>query len=337
MINFTRAFDSAWERMLVILFRPFTWKKWLIIGFNVFLAYLAEGGISFNQPFHTQTQSEARIYSSVPAFLHGSKQFIYGLRSYVLSPWAALYVGLAFVFLIVWLLLLWVGCRGQFLFLDNVVRNRAAIAWPWRRYAREGNVWFVFQTCLGLVSMIIFLGLSAGFIALNWSWIDQERNPNGSEIAALVWVLLIVSSLWLVCGAILFLIRSFAVPLLFKQTFGFWGALRAVGRLMMTYPGSLIIYVLISFVLALAMAILAMLAFCLICCVVCCVALIPFIGSLLLVLLMCQILLPAFIYYRCFQLDCLAQFGPEYDVWIVDVPPSGSGASMDATPPPPPV
>ena len=37
MINFTQAFDLAWERMLVILFRPFDLGKWFVIGFSAFL------------------------------------------------------------------------------------------------------------------------------------------------------------------------------------------------------------------------------------------------------------------------------------------------------------
>jgi hypothetical protein len=39
----------------------------------------------------------------------------------------------------------------------------------------------------------------------------------------------------------------------------------------------------------------------------------PYIGTV--------VLLPVLIYIRCFSLNCLAQFGPAYDVWTVDVPP----------------
>src|SRR5476651_235617 len=48
MIDFTRAFDSAWERMMIILFRPFDLGKWFVIGFSAFLAGLLQGGNGFN-------------------------------------------------------------------------------------------------------------------------------------------------------------------------------------------------------------------------------------------------------------------------------------------------
>ncbi len=52
MINFTRAFDSAWERMSIILFRPFDLGKWFVIGFGAFLAGLLSGGNGFNSSYN---------------------------------------------------------------------------------------------------------------------------------------------------------------------------------------------------------------------------------------------------------------------------------------------
>src|SRR5271167_5013624 len=48
MIDFTRAFDSAWERMHVILFRPFDFGKWCAIGLSAFLAGFLQGGNGFS-------------------------------------------------------------------------------------------------------------------------------------------------------------------------------------------------------------------------------------------------------------------------------------------------
>ena len=48
------------------------------------------------------------------------------------------------------------------------------------------------------------------------------------------------------------------------------------------------------------------------CCFTCCIGALPYLGTVL--------LLPALIYIKCFTLDCLAQLGPDYDVWTVDVP-----------------
>src|ERR1700677_3118401 len=48
MVNFSRAFDLAWERMHIILFRPFNFGKWCAIGLSAFLAGLLWGGNGLN-------------------------------------------------------------------------------------------------------------------------------------------------------------------------------------------------------------------------------------------------------------------------------------------------
>ena len=41
--------------------------------------------------------------------------------------------------------LMWIGSRGRFIFTDCIVRNRGAIAEPWREFRREGNSFFLFS------------------------------------------------------------------------------------------------------------------------------------------------------------------------------------------------
>jgi hypothetical protein len=338
MINFTRAFESAWERTQIILFRPFDSGKWFVIGFNAFLALFAEGGVAINNtlPFQGQNQSYAFTYHSFPAALHAAKQLISWAASFATSPWLALYVALGLAYLVVWVALNWVGCRAEFLFLDNIVRNRAAISWPWHRYARQGNGWFIFHLGVLLVSCLFFLAAAGAFLALNWPWINGERDPSGGEAAVLALFLLVLFGLWIVYATAMFLIRSFALPLYFKQSMGLGAALLAVARLTATHPLGILCYVLISGLLAIAGGILSFSIFCVVCCVICWLACIPFVGSMLLSLILCQLVLPVLIFFRCFQLDCLAQFGPDYDVWTVDVPPPGPGAVPPFIPPPPP-
>jgi hypothetical protein len=324
MINFTRAFDSAWERMLVILFRPFDFGKWFVIGFNAFLALLAEGGVAINNSFPIQNQNQSYSYTNHPfsVILHGFKQLISTASSYATSPWLWLFVVVGLIYLGIWLVLNWVGCRGQFMLLDNIVRNRAAVELPWHRYAHQGNVWFLFHIGLVLLSTVFFLFTAGVFFVLNWSWINAERNPAGNEIAVLTCFLLIFCGLWIIYSAVLFLIRSFAIPLYFKQAMGLDAALLAVARLTVTHPFSIACYLLINSVLTIAGKILTILVLCAACCVICWLACVPCLGTMLLLFVLSQLILPITIFLRCFRLDCLAQFGPQYDVWTVDVPPS---------------
>src|SRR5678815_5299498 len=65
---------------------------------------------------------------------------------------AVLLIVLSFV-CIAFLLLLWVNSRGRFIFLDDVVHQRAAIVEPWRRFARRGNELFFFM----VVSLLLWV------------------------------------------------------------------------------------------------------------------------------------------------------------------------------------
>lgn len=337
MINFTRAFDSAWERTMVILFRPFNIQKWVFIGFNAFLTVLAEGGISFNQSFPLNKQDEVNtLHLTLPFMIHSVKQWIASIGAVAASAWVMLYLVAGFVLLCAWLALFWVGCRGEFMFTDNIVRNRAAVAQPWKRYARQGNAWFFFNLGLTVVTVILAL-LSAGtFVGVDWSWISAERDPNGNEKAILGLLVLVLGVVWIVYHACVFLIRSFAQSLMFKETFTLKTSLKALVQLVTTYPLDMLLYLLASLGLAIAGGLLCLMVACVTCCCLFVPALIPFAGSIITSAILVELILPVLVYYRCFQLDCLAQFGPQYDVWIVDVPPSVPAPDAPVSPPLPP-
>ena len=322
MINFTRAFDTAWERTHIILFRPFDGTKWFFIGFNAFLVLLAEGGVAINRssPFSSQNSHFNYSYHSFPALLRDLKQMVAEMGTLTTSAWLALYIIAAVVYVIVWLALNWVGCRGEFMFLDNIVRNRAAVAWPWQHYARQGNRWFLFHLGLTAISLGLLVASGGAFLGANWSWINGERSPVGNEIGMLIGDLLVSAAVWIVFTAALFLLRSFVIPIYFKQRLGLGASLLAGARLLAVDPVSIGLYVLISAVLSLAGGLLVVLVVCVVCCLICWLACIPLLGTMLLSFVVCQLSLPVLVFYRCFQLDCLAQFGPEYDVWTVDVP-----------------
>jgi len=88
---------------------------------------------------------------------------------------------------------------------------------------------------------------------------------------------------------------------------------------------SILIYLVLSFAIAIAAAFIACVAFACVFCgtlsIICWVSCFPFIGAMLLNMLLCQVILPLLVFQRCFQLGVLEQFGPEYDVFNVDAPP----------------
>jgi hypothetical protein len=328
VIDFGRAIQSAWERMLVILFEPFDIGKWGLLGFNAFLALLAEGGVAINNPIPGSNNNEKTSFefNSTEQALRAFKQFTTWVSDLPNNPWLKIMICAALAYVVIWLVLNWVGCRAQFVFLDNIVRNRAALAAPWQRYGHQGNVWFLFH--LGLVALTaLFFATAAGvFLFLNWTWISAARDPAGTEAIVAGLALLVFGVLGLIGTAITFLIRSLVLPLYFKQTMSLGTALLAVMSLVFTRPLSLFVYLLLSFVLAILSGFITccvfMAAFCVTLSIVCWVSCFPFIGGMLMSMVLCQLILPLLVFQRCFQLGVLEQFGPQYEVFRVDVPPA---------------
>jgi len=322
VIDFTRAFDSAWERMLVILFRPFDLGKWFAIGLSAFLAGLLAGGNgingSFNNDFNNLNKS-GKV--QMPSFnLHQFNSTIFQTFSGMQAGLVILIVAGVFLFVFAFILLFyWLGARGQFMFLDNVVRNRGAIAWPWHYYARQSNSLFALYVFFLVAGFALILPIIAVAVVVAISPYQQHRWPAGWEIAVFVILGLLYLGTCILWGSLVFIFREFGVPLMFRNGLTARAAFMKSIGLIKDHCLSVAIFVLLRIAIWIGLAILSLL----VCCVTCCIEALPYIGTV--------ILLPALVYVRCFSLDCLAQFGPQYDVWTVDVP----ATEPTVTPPPP--
>jgi hypothetical protein len=314
MINFTRAFDSAWERMHIILFRPFDFGKWCAIGLSAFLAGLLEGGNGFNSSYqgnfnnddfnkYTGSQSPKIDWNHINSNISHAFTNAYTGMIVLISLGVIVFV-FALIFLMYWL-----GARGEFMFIDNIVRNRGAIAWPWQTYGRQANSLFGFYLLFLVISFAIFIPILVVAILMIIPLFQHQRWPEGGEIAGFVALVLVYLGAAIVLGFVMFIFREFGVPIMFRQGLlarpAFWKAMGLIRQ----HTGSVVIFVLLRIAIFIGVAILSVI----LCCLTCCIELIPYVGTV--------ILLPVLVYVRCFTLDCLAQFGPEYDVWIVDVAP----------------
>ena len=216
-------------------------------------------------------------------------------------------------------LLYWLGARGQFLFLDNIVRNRGAIVAPWKFYARPAN------GGLRLPDAPVRPG------SRRRDRVRRARRTSsrpGSSLASrasrrgpggLVFLVIAYIAFLVVFVIALFLFREWGIALMFRNGLTVREALVETWRLVMAKPGSTALFILLRIALCVALIVLSLVA----CCFTCCVVLLPYLGTV--------VLLPALIYIRCFSLDCLAQFGPMYDVWTVDV---ASVGPVSPLPPP---
>ncbi len=327
--------------MMIILFRPFDLGKWFVIGFSAFLAGLLQGGNGFNgfpsnsgNDFHDKQHTYWQLPHGGPMhdvarvllnLTDGTGHYLAGLHLPFAQAWpglnlqqlnmsllnslSALFIVMIVVFIFVIVILMyWLGARGQFLFIDNVVRNRGAISWPWSYYARQGNSLFLFYLLFLLILILTIVPITVVGVVMAIPLFQHSSWPGAGEIAFFVVLGLLYLAIIVIFSVILFVFREMGVPLMFRNGLMARAAFMQSMRLMMAYPGSMALFVLIRIAMFIGVIVLTVIT-----CCFCCVGAIPYLGTV--------ILLPILIYVKCFTLDCLAQFGPECDVWTVDVAP----------------
>src|SRR5437879_4052827 len=150
-IEIFQPFGEAFELMKKILFQPFDFKKWLVIGFVAWLANLAGSGGGFNYQYdrreHVQTLNQTISQIPQPVLITGICVLIC--------------LVLALVLVVAWL-----RARGGFMFTDCIVKNRGAVAAPWREFRTEGNSYFLFSLVVGLALFVFAVLLPVPAILL---------------------------------------------------------------------------------------------------------------------------------------------------------------------------
>ena len=300
-------FGAAYEWMKTVLFRPFDLSKWLVIAFAAFISGSWGGGPNFN--FNWGGGGDWKYQWSSQGNAQGWSLPAWGI--------ALLIVGVLLVLATI-IVIVWVTCRGRFIFTDCVVKNRAAIAEPWREYRREGNSFFIFVLVLGFLTLLL-AGILFLIIALPLGLFSDNRAAGAGFGAFAIVALIVLGLVWFVVGAFVALVTELMVPVMYRRRCSAKEAFLDVARLVLRHPGEFILLVLFGIVLAIAVLILGAL----IACMTCCIGGLPYISTVL--------LLPAIVWLLAFKLLFLRQFGDQYDVWApVGFPPP------PASPPPPP-
>ncbi|MBK9796640.1 MAG: hypothetical protein IPP58_09090 [Holophagaceae bacterium] len=298
MISITDPIRPAIAHTRRLLFEPFSFQKWLVLGFSAFLAQLGQGGsYNFNgNPFDHSTRKDFD-FEPVATWISEHLPLVIALVILIFM----LILALAILFQ-------WLSSRGQFLFLDGVARDRAEIAEPWTRLRGPGNQLFGFRLKLLLAGFALFF-LCGGLGVLIALPDIHARHFGTAAILGLVvagGLLLLGLLAMALIGALL---HDFVVPVMYQRQVGVaaaWTALRQ--ELLPGQAWKFVGFYLLSLLLELAAALLMLLG----CCLTCCVALLPYISSV--------VFLPIHVFFRCYSLGFLEQFGEEWRIIQVPLP-----------------
>lgn len=304
-ISCIAAVGPAWLRMKEILFSPFSLGKWFTLGFTAWLATLGKnsgGSGSFNPG---DVKSDSGKWPGLgtidpDAIINRVKSFLdtYGGTIAVIAVIAVIVV------LAIGLVVLWIRSRGKFMFLDNVVKNRAEVSEPWKVFAEHGNSLFLWNIVFGLVCLAGFgLLLAVTFFSVIMPCIKAQ-----AWVPSVVPAIVFMSVFWFVfaiaTGYVTRFLEDFIVPIMYGLNLSAMEAWQRFFGILKPHFRQLILYGLFYFVLGIGAGVCVLMLILVTCCIAGCVLIIPYLGAVL--------LLPVTVFFRAYSIEYLGQFGPEY-------------------------
>jgi len=305
-VEYVGAAKRAWNRMEIILFRPFDMGKWFALGFTAWLATILQsssggGGPDFSYSGENTQHSVEGLKGEVATFLDQ-----YGIMILIIF-------GLVFlVMLAIAMVLAWVQARGHFMFLDNVIRNRALVKRPWKKFRRQGNTLFLWNIAVGLI-FLLALGFVAAIGVLSvYPYIKYGSKVflavSGVSLAGFLGLALIILGAYIGC-----FLKDFVTPLMRARDLTVLPAWKCFLELFKKMPGTFLLYglfktgLLILVNIAVAGVVIAT------CCMAGCLLAIPYIGTV--------IYLPVLVFHRSLGPEFLAQFAGQPDLPPADLSP----------------
>ena len=297
-VSVVKPIGLSLRRMREVLFGPFDFKKWLCLGF---CSAVAGSTASLNyRLFKTSPEIKDLLsWNALQLYVH---QHIFWILFGLLGG------------LLIFLAIIWVNCRGSFMFLHGVVLNCAEIKTPWKKYKKlAGSLW-VLNTLVGLLSL---LNICTAIGIVFWSIIRNPLAENQFDTLDILHLIPLVGTLLVSAfffGIIRLFTDAFVVPIMSLRGGTWRSAWEELAGLITNHPWRFILFLLFQVVLGLGIVLVILTV------IVCTfllgliLMLIPYIGSVF--------LLPISVFLRSYSLYYLAQFGESYDVFSVTVPSS---------------
>ena len=297
-IQLSAPLSRAFARMKKVLFQPFDLSLWLGMGLSAFLAGLADGeggGRSWLKDHHDRADLRDAF-----AWPYEAWDWLTGHPG-----WAALIVMGVLTLVALVVLFTWLSSRGKFMFLHNVATGTGEVSRPWNAYQRQGNALTLWRLVFGVAVAAVVGVMIFQIILASGAAYHHELFEGVSWMTALGFGFLFFLVI-LVAGIIAELLEAFVVPIMAKERIGVNDAWRRLFPLIQARPGHFILYLLLVFVLHIAVAVAVVTLGLFTCCLGFLFLIIPYVSSV--------VLLPVSVTFRAFSLEFLAQFGPEFDL-----------------------
>ena len=307
-ISYSRSLGGAWRRTRHLLFAPWDLGRWFVLGFTAWLAgFLASG--SGGGQFLQQVFDQDERYN----IANWPDQAGDAARSVMAEAWLfILILGLVLLFVVVGVVMLWVGSRGQFMFLDNLVHRRTEVSRPWREYGPQGDGLFLWQIVFSILVVLVVGGLVLAGVLWGGALLAMDAATLPFFLAAGVVAFVVTVTL----AYVEFFLLHAVVPVMYRHRCGVLEGWRRFGAVFSRQPGHLVLFGLLQAGIAVVGGAILVMAGLATCCVGLLLMAIPYLGTV--------ITLPLPVFQRYLDLEFLARLEPDWDLLgDVDTPVSG--------------
>ena len=302
-IRYFDVFSKGWDRMKQSLFsKPFNLDKWFAVGFTAFLANLVSGssGGGGGSSFRNNYKDDFNI-DEIFTFPQTAYDWL-GIHQW----WFWLIIFIAVLVIAIVVVLTWLSSRGQFMFLYNVVNDKADVKLPWNEYKKEGDSLFVWRLVYGIIVFFVFAFMIIyGFIfAMNIFSGEFTFSDKLVTILSFGSVFIILS---VISAYISLFLKDFIVPVMFKHRFSTTQAWNFFLPTLRSNIFHFLLYgIFILFLWLVTVAAIVAFGFAT-CCIGFLLMIIPYIGTVL--------LLPVYYTFRALSVEFLEQFGDDFKLF----------------------
>jgi hypothetical protein len=285
------ALQTAIERTRTMLFEPFVFERWLLFGVVAFLdVFLAGGGLTHsgaNFSGHSGGGSQ---------FPPNTDRVVEWLSQHAVQI-ILIAIPLFLIALAIHIALLYVGCRGQVMFVRAVSMNGGQLGDHWSAVKGPAYSLFLFR--------IVLLGVWLGFVLIIGAFLLIAIGVlSGTQSGgALLLILIPFGVIFLLAvfglGLVQLMLRSFVVPIMWARDLPCMEAWRVFARIAAGNALPLIGFVALKVAYSIGFGIATMFVGCL----TCCVGLLPVVHHTLFA--------PYYVFDRAFSLELLAMTGED--------------------------